>query len=74
MKEKSEKIGLKLNIPKAKVMASGLITLWQTDGEAVETGRDFIFLGSQITADGDMKWKNMKWKDTCSLEEKLWPT
>ena len=53
MKEESEKIGLKLNIPKAKVMASGLLTLWQTDGKAIETGRDFIFLGSQITEDGD---------------------
>ena len=53
MKEESEKVGLKLNIQKTKVMASSPITLWQTDGETVETGSDFIFLGSKITADGD---------------------
>ena len=53
MKEKSEKAGLKLNIQKTKIMASGLITLWQIDGETVETVRDFIFLSSRITADGD---------------------
>ena len=53
MKEESEKAGLKLNIQKTKIMASGPITLWQIDGEKVETVTDFIFLGSKITADGD---------------------
>ena len=53
MKEESEKVGLKLNIQKMKIMASGPITLWQIDGETVETVADFIFLGSKITADGD---------------------
>ena len=53
MKEESEKAGLKLNIQKTKIMASGPITSWQIDGETVETLRDFIFLGSKITADGD---------------------
>ena len=53
VKEKSEKVGLKLNIQKTKIMASGPITLWQIDGEIVETVSDFIFLGSKITADGD---------------------
>ena len=53
MKEESEKVGLKLNIQKIKIMASGPITSWQIDGETVETVADFIFLGSQITADGD---------------------
>ena len=53
MKEESEKVGLKLNIQKMKIMASGPITSWQIDGETVETGSDFIFLGSKITADGD---------------------
>ena len=53
MKEESEKIGLKLNIQKTKIMASGPITSWQIDGETVETVSDFIFSGSQITADGD---------------------
>ena len=53
MNEESEKAGLKLNIQKTKIMASGPITSWQIDGEAVETGTDFIFLGSKITADGD---------------------
>ena len=52
-KEGSEKVGLKLNIQKTKIMASGPITSWQIDGGAVETVADFIFLGSQITADGD---------------------
>ena len=51
--EESEKVGLKLNIQKTKIMASGPITSWQTDGETVETVSDFIFLGSKITADGD---------------------
>ena len=53
VKEESEKVGLKLNIHKTKFMASGLITSWQIDGEAMETVRDFLFLGSKITADGD---------------------
>ena len=53
MKEESEKVGLKLNIQKTKVMASGPITSWQIDGETVETVADFIFLGSKMTADGD---------------------
>ena len=52
-KEESENIGLKLNIQKMKIMASGPITLWEIDGETVETVADFIFLGSKITADGD---------------------
>ena len=52
-KEESEKVGLKLNIQKTKIMASSLITSWQIDGETVETVADFIFLGSKITADGD---------------------
>ena len=53
VKEESEKVGLKLNIQKTKIMASSPITSWQTDGETVETVADFIFLGSKITADGD---------------------
>ena len=53
VKEESEKVGLKLNFQKTKIMASGLITSWQIDGETVETVADFIFLGSKITADGD---------------------
>ena len=53
VKEESEKVGLKLNIQKTKIMASGPITSWQVDGETVETMRDFIFLGSKITADGN---------------------
>ena len=53
VKEESEKVGLKLNIQKTKIMATGPITLWQTDGETVETVANFIFLGSKITADGD---------------------
>ena len=53
MKEESEKVGLKLNIQKTKIMASGPITSWQIDGETMATVRNFIFLGSKITADGD---------------------
>ena len=53
VKEESEKVGLKLNIQKTKIMASGPITSWEIDGETVETVRDFTFLGSKITADGD---------------------
>ena len=64
VKEESEKVGLKLNVQKTKIMASGPITSWQIDGETMETVTDFIFLGSKITA-------AMKLKNTCSLEEKL---
>ena len=71
VKEESEKVGLKLNIQKTKIMASGPITSWQTDGETVETVSDFILGGSKITVDGD---SNMKLKDAYSLEGKLWPT
>ena len=71
VKEESEKVGLKLNIQKTKIMASGPITSWQIDGETMETVTDFIFLGSKITADGDCSHEI---KGTCSLEEKLWPT
>ena len=53
VKEESEKVGLKLSIKKTKIMASGLITSWQTDGETMDTVIDFIFLGSKITADSD---------------------
>ena len=67
VKEESEKVGLKLNIQKTKIMASGSITSWQIDGETGERVADFIFLGSKITA-------AMKLKDACSLIEKLWPT
>ena len=70
VKEESEKAGLKLNIQKTKIMASGRITSWQIDKETVEIVRDFILGGSKITADGDCS----QLKDTCSLEEKLWPT
>ena len=69
--KESEKAGLKLNIQKIKIMASGPITSWQIDGETVETVADFIFLGSKITADVD--WA-MKLKGAYSLEGKLWPT
>ena len=68
VKEESEKVGLKLNIQKTKIMASGPITAWQINGETVETGSDFIFLGSKITADGD---SSVKLKDAYSLEGKL---
>ena len=71
VKEESEKVSLKLNIQKTKIMASGPITSWQTDGETVETVADFIFLGSKITADGDCSHEI---KDIYSLQEKLWPT
>ena len=72
VKEESEKVGLKLNIQKTKIMASGPITSWQIDGETVETVTDLILEGSKITADGDYSHEILK--DTCSLEEKLWPT
>ena len=68
VKEESEKVGLKLNTQKRKIMASGPITSWQIDGEIVETVTDFIILGSKITADGDCSHEI---KDACSLEEKL---
>ena len=57
VKKKSEKVGIKLNIQKTKIMASGPITSWQIDGETMETVSDFIFLGSKITADGDCSHK-----------------
>ena len=69
VKEESEKVVLKLNIQKTKIMASGPITSWQIDGETVETVADFIFGGSKITADSH---EAMKLKDICSLERKLW--
>jgi len=70
VKEKSEKVGLKLNIQKSKIMASGPITSWQIEGETMETLTNFIFLGSKITAVGDRSHESKR----CSLEEKLWPT
>ena len=78
IKWKSENAGLKLNIQKkkklniqkTKIMASGPITSWQTDGETLETVTDFIFLGSKIIAEGDCSHEIKR----CSLEEKLWPT
>ena len=60
VKEESEKVGLKLNIQKTKIMASGPITSWQIDGETMETVADFIFLGSKITADGDCSHENKR--------------
>ena len=68
VKEESEKVGLKLNIQKTKIMASSPITSWRIDGKTVATVTDFIFLSSKITAVGDSA---MKLKDACSLEEKL---
>ena len=67
-KEESEKPGLKFNIQKTKIVASGPITSWQIDGEAIEMVTDFFFLSSKITADVTAV---MKLKDTCSLGEKL---
>ena len=67
VKEESEKVGLKLNMNKTKILSSGPITSWQIDGESVETVADFIFLGSKITADGDCSHEI---KDAYSLEEK----
>ena len=67
VREECENTALKLNIQKMKIMASGPITSWQIDGETMEIMRDFLFLGSKITADGNCK-------DTCSLEVKLWQT
>ena len=71
VKEKSEKVGIKLSIQKMKIMASGPITSCQIDGETVETVTDFIFLGSKITADGDCSHEI---KDAYSLEGNSWPT
>ena len=71
VKVESEKVDLKLNIQKTKIMASCPITSWEIDGETVERVSDFIFWGSNITADGDAA---MKLRDTYSLEEKLLPT
>ena len=68
MKGESEKAGLKLSIQKRKIMAPGPITSWQIDWETMETMRDFIFLGSKITADGDC---SLEIKGVCSLKEKL---
>ena len=68
VKKESEKTGLKLNIQKSKVMASGPITSWQIDGETMETVSDFILGGSRITADGDC---SQKLKDAYSMERKL---
>ena len=70
-KEECEKVGLKLNIHKTKIMASGPITSWEIDGETVETVSDFIFLGPKSL---QMVTAAMKLKDAFSLEEKLWPT
>ena len=67
VKEESEKVDLKLNIQKTKIMASGPITSWQINGKRMDAVADFILGGSKITVDGDC----MKLKDTCSLEEKL---
>ena len=71
VKQKSEKVGLKLNIQKTKIMTSGPIISWQIDGEIVETVADFIWGGSK----NPCRWWLQPWnfKDTCSLEEKLWP-
>ena len=68
VKKESEKVGLKLNIQKTKIMVSGPITSWQIDGETVETVADFIFLGSKITADGDCSHEI---KEAYSLEGKI---
>ena len=71
VKEDSEKVGLKLNIQKTKIMASGPITSWKIDGETVETVADFIFGDSKITADDDCSQEiKRRWR----MEEKLWPT
>ena len=71
VKEESEKAGLKLNIQKKKIMASGPITSWQIDGETMETVTDLIWGAPKSL---QMVSAAMKLKDTCSLEEKLWPT
>ena len=71
VKEESEKVGLKLNIQKTKIMASSPITSWEIDGETMETVSDFIF---GVPKSQQMVIAAMKWKDTNSLEGKLWPT
>ena len=71
VKEESENVGLKLNIRRTKIMASGPITSWWKDGETVETVRDFTFWVSKSL---QMVTAAMKLKDTCSSEEKLWPS
>ena len=71
VKEESEKVGLNLNIQKTKIMAAGLITTWQIDGETVETVTNFIFGAPKSL---QMVTAAMKLKDTCSVEEQLWPT
>ena len=71
VKEESEKVGLKLNIQKTEIMASGPITSWEIDGETVETVSDFIF---EAPKSQQMVTAGMKLKDAYSLEEKLWPT
>ena len=71
VKAESEKVGLKLNIQKTKIMASSPITSWQIDGEIVETVADFIFGAPKSL---QMVTAAMKWKDACSLEEKVWAT
>ena len=71
VKEEGERVDLKLNIHKTKIMASGPITPWEIDGETVETVSDFIFFGSKITADGDCSHEI---KRRFLLGEKLWPT
>ena len=71
VEEESEKIGLKLNVQKTKIMASGPITSWEIDGETVETVSDFIFWAPKSL---QMVTAAMKLKDACSLKEKLWPT
>ena len=72
VKEDSEKVGLKVKIQKTKIIASGPITSWQIDGDTVEKVRDFILVGSKITADG--AWSHEILKDTCFLEGKSWLT
>ena len=75
VKEESEKVGLKFNIQKTKIMASGPITSWQIDGETIETVRDFIFIFIFLTPKSlQMVTAAMKLKDTCSLKENLFPT
>ena len=75
VKEESEKIGLKFNIQKTKIMASGPITSWEIDGETVETVADFILGGRSLQSKSlQMVISAMKLKDTYSLERKLWPT
>ena len=71
VKEESGKVGLKFNIQKTKIMASGPITSWQIDRETIEIVTDFILGGSKVTADDESLTAAMKLKDTCSSEEKL---